>query len=293
MRRQLLGALVTGMLVAALAPGHAAPVGTAGMPGVTGGAVVAAPAPTGVRGVLQVLVRGQGTYRVRGGKWSKTAQVSRTWRVRPGTYRVRAGSGSVSRSQVRVRPGRVTRVRVRFATPTVPEPETPVTPVPPVTPPPSTGTVPNLDNLLVLINDFRSQPRYCKPSTLPAAPALQYDPDLTAAAQAIANDMMARHWFDHWSPEGWRARDWVAKTNYKGSLTLIGENLARGGTRETSVYNMWVASPGHCANLMWSEANRIGLAVAYGPDPALWTPVDGAPNTYVWVMLFGNVDSRR
>jgi uncharacterized protein YkwD len=59
----------------------------------------------------------------------------------------------------------------------------------------------------------------------------------------------------------------------------IGENIASGQESVDQVMAGWLASPGHCANIMdrWFTEMGGAFAVAGGPGRAYWTQVFGTP----------------
>lgn len=58
----------------------------------------------------------------------------------------------------------------------------------------------------------------------------------------------------------------------------IGENIAAGQPTPRAVVDAWLASPGHCQNLM--RASWVDLGVGYVVTP-------GAPYRGYWVQMFG------
>ena len=65
---------------------------------------------------------------------------------------------------------------------------------------------------------------------------------------------------------------------YAGSL--VGENIAAALPTARKVLEGWLASPGHCANLMNPAYTELGAAYAVDPqsDAAIyWTAMFGAP----------------
>ena len=74
--------------------------------------------------------------------------------------------------------------------------------------------------------------------------------------------MAARSYFDHHAPDGSEPRDRVRRTGYR--WMLIGENIAFGPDTAEEVVAGWLASPGHCANIMDARFRDMGSAVAKG-----------------------------
>jgi len=101
---------------------------------------------------------------------------------------------------------------------------------------------------------------------------------LTEAAQAKANDMIARGYFSHTSPDG--DKPWVWLDKYEYPYVYAGENLAMSFSSAESVEQAFMDSPTHRKNILNPKYNEIGVAVAYGK-------MDGK-ETAVLVEFFGS-----
>lgn len=116
--------------------------------------------------------------------------------------------------------------------------------------------------VLELVNQARAKGQRCgRELHAPAAP-LSVSKKLERAAQEHARDMAKRDYFDHKSPDGSEPRDRVQRTGYRWRLT--GENIAFGPESAEEVVAGWLASPGHCANIMDARFLEIGVGVAEG-----------------------------
>jgi len=65
------------------------------------------------------------------------------------------------------------------------------------------------------------------------------------------------------------------------SWASVAENVAAGQTTAEEVVNTWLASPGHCANLMDPRYSESGVARATNPDSEQvvhWVQVFAAPD---------------
>lgn len=113
------------------------------------------------------------------------------------------------------------------------------------------------------------------------AAALQLNSKLNAAAQAKAEDMAARNYWSHNTPEG--NPPWIFVTSQNYSYQKLGENLAAGFDSEQATINGWLASPPHKQNLMDSAFNEVGFGFANNPD---YTSAGGGPMTIV-VAFYG------
>lgn len=95
-------------------------------------------------------------------------------------------------------------------------------------------------------------------------PELTIDPQLTAAAQAKANDMARQNYWGHMSPSGQTPWNLLAANGYQ--YQLAGENLAYGFASAADTVNGWMNSPGHRANVLHSSYVHIGFGVANSPN---------------------------
>lgn len=91
---------------------------------------------------------------------------------------------------------------------------------------------------------------------------LALNPTLVAVAQAKANDMAAKGYFAHTSPEGHDPWYWFGVEGY--SYRYAGENLAVDFTDSVTVEEAWMNSPEHRANLLDNHYTEIGIATAQG-----------------------------
>ncbi|CAN5689117.1 hypothetical protein BH11PAT2_BH11PAT2_04300 [soil metagenome] len=91
---------------------------------------------------------------------------------------------------------------------------------------------------------------------------LTNDPKLAEAAQLAANDMAAKGYFAHVSPEGKNPWYWLNQVGYQYSYS--GQNLAVDFTDSQDVEQAWLNSPTHRANIMKAQYTNIGIAVANG-----------------------------
>ncbi|MFA7285336.1 MAG: CAP domain-containing protein [Candidatus Paceibacterota bacterium] len=85
---------------------------------------------------------------------------------------------------------------------------------------------------------------------------------LKQAAQLKANDMAARGYFSHNTPDGKTPWYFLNQVNYK--YKLAGENLAVNFFESEEVARAWMASPSHRANIVKKDYTEIGIAVASG-----------------------------
>ena len=90
---------------------------------------------------------------------------------------------------------------------------------------------------------------------------LRLNTALSEAAGDRIEDMFAKRYFAHVSPDGLDPFLWATRRGYR--YRLIGENLAVGfaGRR---VVDGWMRSPGHRENILQRGFDEVGIAVAPG-----------------------------
>src|SRR6185369_13244659 len=110
--------------------------------------------------------------------------------------------------------------------------------------------------VLQLANEARSRARRCGSRQFPAAPALAPESHLSRAARDHAHDMARHNMLDHTGSDGSRPDERVTRAGYKWRTT--GENIASGPTSPEEVMEGWLASPGHCENIMNPRFTEMG-----------------------------------
>lgn len=111
------------------------------------------------------------------------------------------------------------------------------------------------DSLLVATNQQREKNKI---------PDLQLDNQLSAAAQAKANDMVTRNYWAHVTPDG--QQPWVFITQAGYQYQKAGENLAYGFTTSKDAVTGWMNSPSHRENLLDSGYTQVGFGFANSND---------------------------
>ena len=109
---------------------------------------------------------------------------------------------------------------------------------------------------------------------------LSEKPELDAVAAIRARDMVARSYFDHFSPDGASAFSELAARGI--AYELAGENLARNTyTSQQSVqvaFASLMASPGHRANILEGQFSYVGVAVLQSGRTWLYVAVFTSAN---------------
>ena len=83
---------------------------------------------------------------------------------------------------------------------------------------------------------------------------------LSLAASDRVNDMFAKHYFSHRSPDGIDPFTWADARGY--AYTEIGANLAVGYRTPEAVVDGWMHSAGHRKNILMKDYDEIGIATA-------------------------------
>jgi uncharacterized protein YkwD len=93
-------------------------------------------------------------------------------------------------------------------------------------------------------------------------PVLKENQKLNQAAQLKAENMVANNYFAHTSPQGITPWFWFIKAGY--NYKYAGENLAIGFYDSKEVYNAWLNSPAHKANIVNPNYAEVGTAILSG-----------------------------
>lgn len=137
------------------------------------------------------------------------------------------------------------------------------------------------EEVLLLVNETRSQPADCGvEGQFAAAAPVTMNPILRCSSRLHSLDMFERDYFDHNTPDGIDPFERMAEAGFVGSGG--GENIALGQSTPEEVMAAWMDSDGHCANVMRAAFDTIG--VGYHPGAGqrgigsnYWTQNFGAP----------------
>jgi uncharacterized protein YkwD len=111
-----------------------------------------------------------------------------------------------------------------------------------------------------------------------ATGALAWSDALAVAAVAHSDDMATRNYFAHTAPDGTTPADRASAAGY--AWRVLAENIAAGQSSIAQVVDGWMASDGHCANIMDAALRDIGVACVASTSadyPTYWTMDLGAP----------------
>lgn len=109
---------------------------------------------------------------------------------------------------------------------------------------------------------------------------LSLNEKLSRAAEAKADDMLAKNYFSHTSPEGVTPWKWIDGESY--DYGYAGENLAMDFQSAEKMEDAWMKSPTHRANILNEKYKDIGVAVKAGS-------INGS-ETILAVVMFGSGD---
>jgi uncharacterized protein YkwD len=91
---------------------------------------------------------------------------------------------------------------------------------------------------------------------------LTVNPILEKAAQMKADDMAAKSYFSHNTPDGKTPWYWFKEAGY--SYVYAGENLAVNFENSEDVETAWMNSRGHFLNIVNPKFTEIGIATSTG-----------------------------
>ena len=114
--------------------------------------------------------------------------------------------------------------------------------------------------VLAQVNLARSEARQCGGSSHPAALPLSANADAEAAADSHTQWMQANRTMSHDGAAGSTVGLRLADSGYRWSG--VGENVAMGHPTPSAMIAAWLASPGHCANIMNGSFIDVGFAFA-------------------------------
>jgi uncharacterized protein YkwD len=127
---------------------------------------------------------------------------------------------------------------------------------------------------LELVNEVRARGVRCGERSFAPAPPLTLSGTLGTVAYGHATDMAVHNYFEHEDLAGQTPADRVRAVGYHEKL--VGENIAYGPQTVDEVVQGWLASAGHCENIMDPRFAEMGLAFAAG---------HGSKHGLYWVQL--------
>ncbi|HET9644516.1 MAG TPA: CAP domain-containing protein [Burkholderiaceae bacterium] len=123
------------------------------------------------------------------------------------------------------------------------------------------------------VNQYRAQGASCGSyGSFGPAPALAWNNALIASSTRHSTDMATNNFFSHTGSDGSDPGQRMLAAGYNWSTW--GENIAAGYPSVASVVDAWMASPGHCANIMNANFKDIGLACVKGGSYGMYWTMD-------------------
>lgn len=114
------------------------------------------------------------------------------------------------------------------------------------------------EQMVTLINQARSESRSCGGQLFNAADPIRWNSELEKAAQKHSNDMASNNFFSHQGSDGTDASNRIQNQGY--SWTTYGENIFAGAKNTEAAIDGWLASSGHCQNIMNPNFTEMGAA---------------------------------
>lgn len=128
------------------------------------------------------------------------------------------------------------------------------------------------------INLARASARTCGATPMPAANPLRWDDRLFSAAARHSLDMATNNYFSHTGLDGRSSAQRIEDEGY--AWTWTGENIAAGQQTVSAVMAGWLASAGHCSNIMRAQYQDVAVACVLQPGSTYgryWTLVLARP----------------
>lgn len=130
------------------------------------------------------------------------------------------------------------------------------------------------DELLARINAYRAAGARCGSQAMAAVRPLAWDAALERAAAVQAQHLARIDDVTHTGADGSNVSQRVSAQGYEWGH--VGENVAAGKDSAAATLAQWMASPGHCRNLMGPQFERVAVAWHHSP---------GTTYKHYWVMV--------
>ncbi len=137
-----------------------------------------------------------------------------------------------------------------------------------------------IQRVINYINQYRSQPQSCGEKSYSAAPSIQWNKKLYQAADNHSSDMAKRDFFDHEGSDGSSSSERTSDVGY--DWNTVAENISAGTDTPEQTIDQWIASPGHCHNIMNKVHTEVGMACRIDPlseYTIYWTLVLASPRS--------------
>lgn len=124
---------------------------------------------------------------------------------------------------------------------------------------------PSQQKLLDLVNQQRTSGCHCGTEAMPPVGPVSWNSHLADAAEKHSKYMDSTGKLDHTGANGSDPGDRIKAEGY--NWTSYGENIAENYSTEEEVIKAWLASPGHCKNIMDKKFTEMGV----GTSGKYWT----------------------
>ena len=115
-------------------------------------------------------------------------------------------------------------------------------------------------HVLKLVNEARSRPRRCGSETFAAVRPLTLNAQLGRAALVHSQEMAKYSLMQHEGRDGSTPAQRVTQAGYR--WRAVAENVGAGQRTAEEVVAGWLASAGHCENIMNAHYSEMGIASA-------------------------------
>ncbi|MDC0666326.1 CAP domain-containing protein [Nannocystis radixulma] len=132
------------------------------------------------------------------------------------------------------------------------------------------------DQVITLVNQRRAAGAVCGGVSKPPVPPVTAQAQLRCAARGHSKDMGVNNFASHVGSDGSTFTERITAAGY--AWTTAGENIAGGYSTAAQVVNAWMASTGHCNNIMNGNFTDLGVGYYYSKS---------APFKYYWTQDFG------
>jgi uncharacterized protein YkwD len=119
-------------------------------------------------------------------------------------------------------------------------------------------TTVNQTKMLQLVNNVRSKGCQCGDTYYYPVPPIVWNTQLETAAYNHTADMAKNNFFSHTGMDGNRGGNRLERGGYHWKT--YGENIGQGYKTEKEMIDGWLASPGHCKNIMNKTYTEMGVA---------------------------------
>ena len=115
-----------------------------------------------------------------------------------------------------------------------------------------------INRMVKYINQARSEKRSCGDKIYPPAQAVSWNSRLYSAANTHSRDMATHNLFSHIGSDNSTTEARISASGY--DWKAVAENISGGTVTPEQTIDRWLASQGHCHNIMNPVYTEIGMA---------------------------------